>query len=75
LVVRFSAVNETLQSGNPKTGGTTVNFSAFNLQVEGVSLTFTNGKGKTVQVEAPQNAANAANTQTAANTQAKAATA
>jgi hypothetical protein len=58
LVVRFSAVNETLQSGD-QAGSTTAQFSAFNLQVEGIRLTFTNGSGQTLQVEAPQNAANA----------------
>ena len=55
LTVRFSAVNETLQSGNAQTGGgTKVQVSAFNLQVEGIRITFTNNVGKTVQVEAPQ---------------------
>jgi hypothetical protein len=74
LAVRFSAVNETLQSGNTQTGSTTVNFSAFNLQVEGISLTFTNGAGKTLQVEAPPNSATSSGSANSANTQAKAAT-
>jgi len=75
LVVRFSGVSETLQTGNPQTGGTTVNFSAFNLQIEGVNLTFTNGVGKTLQVQAPQNPANSSASGNSGNTQAKAATA
>ena len=72
LVVRFSAVNDTLQTGNPQTGGTTVNFSAFNLQVEGINLTFSNNAGKTLQVQAPQNSASS-NSAKSANTQAQAA--
>ena len=72
LVVRFSAVNETLQSGNPQTGGSTVQFSAFNLQIQGVSLTFANNSGQTIQLQAPQLAAV---TSPAANSQARAASA
>ena len=70
--MRFSAVNDTLQSGNPQTGGGTVNFSAFNLQVEGINLTFSNNAGKTLQVQAPQNSASS-NSEKSANTQAQAA--
>ena len=72
LVVRFSAVNETLQSGNPQTGGSTVQFSAFNLQIQGVSLTFANNSGQTIQLQAPQLAAT---TSPAATAQARAASA
>ena len=75
LIVRFSAVDETLQSGNPKTGvGTTVQVSAFNLQIEGVRIAFTNHAGKTVRVETPQAAtssnaeANSTSTKTLAAT-------
>jgi hypothetical protein len=75
LVVRFSAVDETLQTGNPPTGGTSVNFSAFNLQVEGVNLTFTNGTGKRLQVQAPQNSANSTESANSGHAQTKAATA
>ena len=72
-MVRFSAVNDTLQTGNPQRGGTTaVNFSAFNLQVEGINLTFSNNAGKTLQVQAPQNSASS-NSEKSANTQAQAA--
>lgn len=73
LVVRFSAVNDTLQTGNPQTGGTTVNFSAFNLQVEGINLIFTNGAGKTLQVQAPQNSANSTESANSGDAQSKAA--
>jgi hypothetical protein len=75
LVVRFSAVNDTLQTGNPQTGGTTVNFSAFNLQVEGVNLTFTNGAGKTLRVQTPQNSVSPTAPPNSDNAQTKAATA
>ncbi len=59
LSIKFSGVQETLnQSGaNGQAGNTSVQLSAFNLQVEEVNLTLANGNGQTAQIQAPQPAA------------------
>jgi hypothetical protein len=62
LVIKFNGVEGTVNSGTTNaagasqqsTGGTTTQFSAFNLQVEEIRLTLTNNSGQTVQVQAPQ---------------------
>lgn len=76
LIVRFSTANETLQNGNPASGaGTTIQVSAFNLQIEGVRITFTNHAGQTVQVETPQAVAGSNPQTNSTNTKARAASA
>jgi hypothetical protein len=67
LVIKFSGVQETLTGGAH--GDTTLQLSAFNLQVEEVNLTLTSSAGQTVQVQAPQRATDAANPNSAVGTQ------
>jgi hypothetical protein len=70
LVIKFTGVQETLTGGTNGNGGnTTLQLSAFNLQVEEVNLTLTNNGGQTVQVQAPPQAANASNGNLAGGTQ------
>jgi hypothetical protein len=60
LMIKFSGGQETLTGGaNGNGGNSTLQLSAFNLQVEEVNLTLTNNAGQTLQVQAPQPAANA----------------
>ena len=54
LSIKFAGVEGTTQlSKNGKSAGA-VEFSAYNLQVEEVQITFANGAGQTTQVQAPQ---------------------
>jgi len=75
LVIRFTSANETIQTASPQNGNTTVQFSGFKLQIEGVSLTFTNGSGQAIQVEAPQTANHNDSPSGPVNTKARAASA
>jgi hypothetical protein len=63
LSIKFAGVEGTTQlSKNGKSAGA-VEFSAYNLQVEEVQITFANGAGQTTQVQAPQTPAAAGQTQ------------
>jgi hypothetical protein len=67
LAINFSGLKGTASGGSANgngngqqgAGGNSVQFSAFNLQVEEVRLTLTNNNGQTVQVQAPQQNAGA----------------
>jgi hypothetical protein len=70
LVIKFSGAQETLTGGaNGNGGNSTLQLSASNLQVEEVNLTLTNNAGQTLQVQAPQPAANAPDATSAGGTQ------
>jgi hypothetical protein len=63
LSIKFAGVEGTTQlSKNGKSAGA-VEFSAYNLQVEEVQITFANGAGQTTQVQAPQTPAAVSQTQ------------
>lgn len=63
LSIKFAGVEGTTQlSKNGKSVGA-VEFSAYNLQVEEVQITFANGAGQTTQVQAPQTPAAVSQTQ------------
>jgi hypothetical protein len=77
LVIKFSGVQESFtQTGSGAQGGnTSVQLSAFNLQVEEINLTLANQAGQSLQVTAPQAATLQSPAPAAAAAQAKSAAA
>jgi len=63
LAIKFSGVQEESIApvgANAQSGSPSIQFSAFNLQVQEVNLTLTNQAGQSVQVNAPKTATSAA---------------
>lgn len=63
LSIKFAGVEGTTQLSKNGKGTGAVEFSAYNLQVEEVQITFANGAGQTTQVQAPQTPAAVGQTQ------------
>lgn len=77
LTIKFSGVQESISQTGAGTQGSNSNvqLSAFNLQVEEVSLTLANPAGQSLQLTAPQPATVTSQTSAPATTLAKSATA
>jgi len=62
LAIKFSGVQESIApvGANAQSGSPSIQFSAFNLQVQEINLTLTNQAGQSVQVSAPKTATSAA---------------